>query len=69
MWGVKDAPRDFGMRLSRSLKEIGYHQGVTDPQIWRKFSQNYGYAADNTCGFHPNHVMTHKLEPQSQSKR
>eukprot|EP00975_Prorocentrum_lima_P070789 12934114-Prorocentrum_lima.AAC.1 len=27
--GLKDAPRAFGMRLSRSRKEIGHHQGVT----------------------------------------
>eukprot|EP00975_Prorocentrum_lima_P042947 9018692-Prorocentrum_lima.AAC.1 len=35
MWGLKDAPRDFSMRLSRSLKEIVYQQGITDKQIWR----------------------------------
>eukprot|EP00975_Prorocentrum_lima_P047290 9888239-Prorocentrum_lima.AAC.1 len=45
MWGLKDAPR--GMRLSRSLKEIGDHQGVTDPQIWCKFSQNSGRAPEH----------------------
>eukprot|EP00975_Prorocentrum_lima_P063072 12889294-Prorocentrum_lima.AAC.1 len=27
MWGLKDAPPAFGMRLSRTLKEIGCHQG------------------------------------------
>eukprot|EP00975_Prorocentrum_lima_P015119 3205490-Prorocentrum_lima.AAC.1 len=32
----KDAPRAFSMRLSRSLREIGYQQGITDKQIWRK---------------------------------
>eukprot|EP00975_Prorocentrum_lima_P044146 9256759-Prorocentrum_lima.AAC.1 len=42
------------MRLSRTLEKIGYHQGVTDPQIWRKFSKNSGAAPDNHCGFHPN---------------
>eukprot|EP00975_Prorocentrum_lima_P031205 6551208-Prorocentrum_lima.AAC.1 len=54
MWGLKDAPRAFDMRLSRSLKEIGYHQGVTDPQIWRKFSQSSRPALDSHCGFHQN---------------
>eukprot|EP00975_Prorocentrum_lima_P051226 10731043-Prorocentrum_lima.AAC.1 len=44
MWGLEDAPRAFGMGRSRSLKEIRYHLGVTDPQIWRKFSQTAGYA-------------------------
>eukprot|EP00975_Prorocentrum_lima_P062339 12885083-Prorocentrum_lima.AAC.1 len=44
------------MRLSRSLKEIGYHQGVTDQQIWRKFSRNSRHASDNHCGYHPNLV-------------
>eukprot|EP00975_Prorocentrum_lima_P037487 7887620-Prorocentrum_lima.AAC.1 len=36
MWGLKDAPRAFGMRLSRFLNEVGYKQGITDSQIWRK---------------------------------
>eukprot|EP00975_Prorocentrum_lima_P018427 3880873-Prorocentrum_lima.AAC.1 len=40
MWGLKDAPRAFGMRLSRSLQEIRYQQGVHDRQIWRKFEKN-----------------------------
>eukprot|EP00975_Prorocentrum_lima_P033309 6988654-Prorocentrum_lima.AAC.1 len=40
MWGLKDAPRAFGMRLSRSLQEIGYQQGVTDEQIWRTFDKS-----------------------------
>eukprot|EP00975_Prorocentrum_lima_P035868 7540798-Prorocentrum_lima.AAC.1 len=33
MWGVKDAPRAFGMRPRRSLQEIGYQQGVTDRPV------------------------------------
>eukprot|EP00975_Prorocentrum_lima_P065271 12902484-Prorocentrum_lima.AAC.1 len=40
MWGLKDGPRAFSMRLSRSLKEIGYQQVITDKQIWRKFDKN-----------------------------
>eukprot|EP00975_Prorocentrum_lima_P048507 10147286-Prorocentrum_lima.AAC.1 len=40
MWGLNDAPRAFGMRLSRSLQEIGYQQGVTDRQLWRKVEKN-----------------------------
>eukprot|EP00975_Prorocentrum_lima_P061167 12823108-Prorocentrum_lima.AAC.1 len=35
MWGLKDAPRAFGMRLRRSLQQIGYQQRVIDRQIWR----------------------------------
>eukprot|EP00975_Prorocentrum_lima_P017267 3651038-Prorocentrum_lima.AAC.1 len=35
MRGPNDAPRASEMRLSRSLKQIGYHREVTDPQIWR----------------------------------
>ena len=26
------------MRLCRTLRECGYEQGITDPQIWRKFN-------------------------------
>ena len=37
MWGLKDAPRAFGMRLKVTLKECGYVQGIMDPQVWRKF--------------------------------
>eukprot|EP00975_Prorocentrum_lima_P059803 12539651-Prorocentrum_lima.AAC.1 len=40
MWGLKDAPRAFGIRLSRSHQEIGYQQGVIDRQIWRRFEKN-----------------------------
>eukprot|EP00975_Prorocentrum_lima_P000268 54792-Prorocentrum_lima.AAC.1 len=53
MWGLKDAPRAFGMRLSRSLQEIGYPQGVTDRQIWRKFEKNSKPVTGDHCGFHP----------------
>eukprot|EP00975_Prorocentrum_lima_P069225 12925103-Prorocentrum_lima.AAC.1 len=56
MRGLRDAPRAFGMRLGRSLKEMGYHQGVTNTQIWRRFSQISGPALDSHCGFHPNLV-------------
>ena len=37
MWGLKDAPRAFSMRLSATLRAAGYIQGVMDPQVWRKF--------------------------------
>ena len=37
MWGLKDAPRAFTMRLSATLRAAGYAQGVMDPQVWRKF--------------------------------
>eukprot|EP00975_Prorocentrum_lima_P037935 7982907-Prorocentrum_lima.AAC.1 len=49
MWGLKDAPRAFSMRLSRSLKEIGYQQGITDKQIWRKFTKNVKPVNDDHC--------------------
>ena len=38
MWGLKDAPRAFSMRLSATLRAAGYIQGVMGPQVWRKFS-------------------------------
>eukprot|EP00975_Prorocentrum_lima_P062270 12884749-Prorocentrum_lima.AAC.1 len=53
MWGLKDAPRAFGMRLSRSLREIGYQQGVTDRQIWRNFEKGAKPITGSHCGFHP----------------
>eukprot|EP00975_Prorocentrum_lima_P048133 10067071-Prorocentrum_lima.AAC.1 len=53
MWGLKDAPRAFGMRSSRSLQEIGYQQGVTDRQIWRKFEKDGTLVKSSHCGFHP----------------
>ena len=40
MWGLKDAPRAFGMRLKVTLKGCGYVQGIMDPQVWRKFKPN-----------------------------
>ena len=36
MWGLKDAPRAFGMRLKVTLRDC-YVQGIMDPQVWRKF--------------------------------
>eukprot|EP00975_Prorocentrum_lima_P011955 2539977-Prorocentrum_lima.AAC.1 len=41
------------MRLSRSLREIGYQQGVTDKQIWRTFDKTAKPVTDSHCGFHP----------------
>ena len=37
MWGLTDAPRAFGARLCRTLRECGYAPGITDPRVWRKF--------------------------------
>ena len=39
MWGLKDAPRAFTMRLARTLGSLDYVQGITDRQTWRKFSK------------------------------
>ena len=39
LWGLKDAPRAFGLRLKQTLLQAGYVQGVMDQQIWRKFIQ------------------------------
>ena len=38
LWGLKDAPRAFGMRLARTLRSLSYVQGITDRQTWRKIS-------------------------------
>ena len=35
LWGLKDTPRAFSLRLQRTLKHLGYVQGIMDPQIWR----------------------------------
>ena len=37
LWGLKDAPRAFGLKLAETLKNDGYVQGIQDPQLWRKF--------------------------------
>ena len=37
LWGLKDAPRAFGLKLAETLREAGYVQGMIDPQVWRKF--------------------------------
>merc|ERR1712051_155888 len=37
LWGLKDAPRAFSLRLQRTLKQLGYVQGVMDPRIWRLY--------------------------------
>eukprot|EP00975_Prorocentrum_lima_P043047 9037782-Prorocentrum_lima.AAC.1 len=39
------------MRLSQSLEELGYHQGVTHPQIWRKLHKIAGPVPKDRCGF------------------
>eukprot|EP00975_Prorocentrum_lima_P070411 12931816-Prorocentrum_lima.AAC.1 len=53
MWGPKDAPRAFGVGLSRSLQENRYQQGVIDRQIWRKLEKNSKPVTSAHCGFHP----------------
>eukprot|EP00975_Prorocentrum_lima_P040354 8472161-Prorocentrum_lima.AAC.1 len=56
------------MRLSRSLKEIGYQQGITDKHIWRKFDKNAKPVTDKHCGYSPqliSFISTHIcVEPQ-----
>ena len=47
MWGLKDAPRAFSMRLSTTLRTAGYIQGVMDPQVWRKFSTPKGTVSED----------------------
>ncbi len=37
LWGLKDAPRAFGLRLSQTLSDIGYKPSIVDPQVWRKY--------------------------------
>ena len=37
LWGLKDAPRAFSLRLQRTLKQLGYIQGIMDPQICRLY--------------------------------
>eukprot|EP00975_Prorocentrum_lima_P070063 12929847-Prorocentrum_lima.AAC.1 len=44
------------MRLSRSLKELGYQQGITDKQIWRKFTKQAKPVGNDHCGFSPHLV-------------
>eukprot|EP00975_Prorocentrum_lima_P065086 12901350-Prorocentrum_lima.AAC.1 len=56
MWGLKDAPRAFSMRLRRSLKELGYQQGIAGKQIWRKFTKNMKPVNNDHCGFGPHLV-------------
>eukprot|EP00975_Prorocentrum_lima_P029419 6179082-Prorocentrum_lima.AAC.1 len=53
MWGLKDAPQAFSMRLSRYLHELGYQQGVTDKQIGRKFDKSAKPVTGSRFGFHP----------------
>ena len=38
MWGLKDAPRAFSMRLAHTLRTLEYVQGITYRQTWRKFA-------------------------------
>eukprot|EP00975_Prorocentrum_lima_P068024 12918340-Prorocentrum_lima.AAC.1 len=56
MWGLRDAPRAFSMRLSRSLQELGYKQGITDKQIWQKFTKQEKQVDRGHCGFSPHLV-------------
>ncbi len=37
LWGLKDAPRAFGLRLSQTLLSVGYKPSIVDPQVWRKY--------------------------------
>ena len=37
LWGLKDAPRAFGLKLAETLRSVGFTQGIIDPQLWRKY--------------------------------
>ena len=37
LWGLKDAPRAFGLKLQETLKSCGFVQGQIDRQLWRRF--------------------------------
>ena len=41
LWGLKDAPRAFGLKLAETLRESGFTQGIIDPQVWRRFSKEH----------------------------
>ena len=38
LWGLKDAPRAFGLRLAKSMKELGLKQTLQDPMTYTKHS-------------------------------
>ena len=42
LWGLKDAPRAFGLKLAETLRQNGFVQGIIDPQIWRKRTEQKG---------------------------
>ena len=42
LWGLKDAPRAFGLKLAETLRQNGFVQGIIDPQIWRKRKEQKG---------------------------
>ena len=35
--GSEGRPRAFSLRMQRTLKQLGYIQGIMDPQIWRLY--------------------------------
>lgn len=42
MWGLKDAPRAFGLRRDQTLREFGARPTVKDPNMWIKIAQISG---------------------------
>ena len=46
MWGLKDAPRAFGMRRDISLREFGSRPTTKDPQLWIKHPNG---GSESTC--------------------
>ena len=42
MWGLKDAPRAFGLRRDQTLREFGARPTVRDPQLWIKVIDRNG---------------------------
>ena len=63
IWGLKDAPRAFGMRLKVTLRECGYVQGIMDPQVWRKFkSEAPGVYSESVLGEHLLSMLTTHID-------
>ena len=70
MWGLKDAPRAFGMRLKVTLTDCGYVQGVMDPQVWRKFKTKVlGVYSESVLGEHLLSMLTTHIDDKRSSHR
>ena len=74
LWGLKDAPRAFGLKLAETLRSCDFVQGIVDPQAWRKFAPGHQSKQDNghignSAPWSTSDLLSETADPASSSNK